>query len=108
VPDMVVSTPEQRRKRGVVGSAELVVEILSPHDETYEKLPFYESLGVKEVLVIDPETRKVELFVLRTKRLRKAKPDREGRVRSKVLDVRFSTKRGPKLRVEANAQTSDI
>lgn len=35
-------------------SAPLVVEVLSPDDETFAKLPFYASRGVVEVWVADP------------------------------------------------------
>jgi Uma2 family endonuclease len=37
----------------------LVVEILSPGDETWEKLPFYAAHDVDEVLIVDPGERKV-------------------------------------------------
>ena len=42
-----------------------MVEILSPNDETYQKLDWYASVGVGEVLIIEPETRGVELFANR-------------------------------------------
>jgi Uma2 family endonuclease len=63
VPDLVVARPEHYwPELGIVGAAELVVELRSPGDETYEKLPFYAGLGCRQVLVIDPETGEVELF----------------------------------------------
>ena len=37
-------------------TAALVVEIVSPGDETYEKVPFYAAHGVEEVLVVEPES----------------------------------------------------
>jgi len=40
----------------------LVIEIHSPDDETYKKLPWYAKQGVREVVVINRDTRKVELF----------------------------------------------
>ena len=30
-----------------------MVDVVSPDDQTYEKLPFYESIATREVLVID-------------------------------------------------------
>lgn len=42
-----------------VPTAAVVVEILSPDDETWEKLPFYARAQVDEVLVIDRENRQV-------------------------------------------------
>lgn len=40
-------------------TAAVVVEILSPDDETFEKLPFYASRDVDEVMVIDGARRSV-------------------------------------------------
>lgn len=44
-------------------TAEIVVEIVSPSDESLMKFDFYFGIGVEEVLVIDPEQRSVEWFV---------------------------------------------
>jgi Uma2 family endonuclease len=52
-PDVAVFTPEHAGKRGIEGRAELVVEVRSPDDEAYQKLPFYERVGVQEVLVVE-------------------------------------------------------
>lgn len=43
-------------------TAAIVVEILSPEDESRRKLPFYFRAGVEEVLIIDPDARRVEWF----------------------------------------------
>ena len=45
-------------------TAALVVEVLSPADETWEKLPFYAAHGVDEVLILDPEARTVQWLAL--------------------------------------------
>jgi Uma2 family endonuclease len=52
-PDVVVARSQHTSERGVEGQAELVVEIRSPDDETYQKLPFYEHVGVREMLVVE-------------------------------------------------------
>jgi Uma2 family endonuclease len=52
------------RQAAYLGGPDLVVEILSPGDETPQKLPFYAALGVREVLIIDPETRRPQLLRL--------------------------------------------
>jgi Uma2 family endonuclease len=96
VPDLVFARPEQYTKQGV-GGAELVVELLSEGDESREKLGFYAELGVSEVLLIDPDTREIELYVLRGGRLHVALPDDHGAVRSQVLGVSFTTAPGPRL-----------
>ncbi len=41
-------------------TAALVVEILSPEDESRRKLDFYVRAGVEEVLIVDPDERTVE------------------------------------------------
>lgn len=45
-------------------TAALVVEIVSPGDETYAKLAFYAKRGVDEVLIVDHEERSVEWLAL--------------------------------------------
>jgi Uma2 family endonuclease len=74
VPDQLYARPEFRSERGFEGRASLVVEILSPNDETYAKLDWYASVGVGEVLVIDPATRGVELFANRDGRMSPVQP----------------------------------
>ncbi len=41
-------------------TAALVVEIVSPGDESWEKLPFYADHKVDEVLIVDPDKRSVD------------------------------------------------
>ena len=48
-----------------MSTAALVVEIVSPDDETWEKLPFYAAHGVDEVLIVDPQERSVHWLALR-------------------------------------------
>ncbi|HSZ69215.1 MAG TPA: Uma2 family endonuclease [Solirubrobacteraceae bacterium] len=45
-------------------TAALVVEIVSPGDETWQKLPFYAAHDVDEVLILDPEERAVHWLAL--------------------------------------------
>ena len=40
-------------------TAAMVIEIVSPDDETWEKLPFYAAHHVDEVLIVDPQERTV-------------------------------------------------
>ena len=63
VPDLVVARPEHVSERGVEGRAELVIEIRSPGDESYEKVPFYADVGCQEVLIVDRDTLELALFV---------------------------------------------
>lgn len=47
-----------------LNTAAVVVEVLSPDDETYDKLPFYADHGVDEVLVVDSAERRVRVLAL--------------------------------------------
>ena len=40
----------------------MVVQIVSPDDETYEKFGFYAERGVEEILVADPTARSVTIW----------------------------------------------
>ena len=40
-------------------TAAIVVEIVSPGDETWQKLPFFAAHEVDEVLIVDPEERAI-------------------------------------------------
>jgi Uma2 family endonuclease len=65
VPDICVLLPSSQAKvesTYIAGGPDLVIEIHSPDDETYKKLPWYAKQGVREVVVINRDTRKVELF----------------------------------------------
>lgn len=78
VPDIVVFRPELDGDRGVIGPASLAVEIRSPGDESFEKLPFYERLGVEEVLIIDRDTKVVRRWVNGEGGLEETEPDEGG------------------------------
>jgi Uma2 family endonuclease len=45
-------------------TAALVLEILSPRDKTWQKLPFYAARGVRELLIVDPRERTVRWLAL--------------------------------------------
>ncbi|MHB2000708.1 MAG: Uma2 family endonuclease [Solirubrobacteraceae bacterium] len=47
-----------------IPTAALVLEVLSPGDETWEKLPFYAAHDVDELLIVDPEQRAVHWLAL--------------------------------------------
>jgi hypothetical protein len=48
-----------------LSTAAIVVEILSPGDETWQKLPFYAAHDVDEILIVDPDARTVTWLGLR-------------------------------------------
>lgn len=45
-------------------TAALVIEIISPDDETWNKLQFYAAHGVEELLIVDPQERTVDWLAL--------------------------------------------
>ncbi len=47
-----------------LSTAALVVEIVSPGDETWDKLPFYAAHQVDELLIVDPQKRTVAWLAL--------------------------------------------
>jgi Uma2 family endonuclease len=63
VPDLGV---HRERRAGVwVPTAAIVVEILSPSDEAWQKLPFYAERQVDELLFVDPAEQAVTWLALR-------------------------------------------
>ncbi|MGW8256789.1 MAG: Uma2 family endonuclease [Thermoguttaceae bacterium] len=54
------------------GAADFLVEIISSGDRTREKIPFYNRIGVVELLVIDREPWALELYQRRDSRLQLA------------------------------------
>ena len=43
-------------------TAAVIVEVLSPEDETFDKFPFYARSGVDEIVVADPDARSVRIW----------------------------------------------
>jgi Uma2 family endonuclease len=72
------------------GGPDAVIEIRSPDDETYEKLPFFARLGVREVLVIDRDTKQPEVFRLAGTQYIAVQADADGWLRSETMRVRLS------------------
>jgi hypothetical protein len=63
VPDVVVFPPDVASERGVEGRATLSIEIRSPGDESYQKIPYYGRIGVAELLIIHRDTKDVRRWV---------------------------------------------
>ncbi|WP_433292204.1 Uma2 family endonuclease [Pseudonocardia sp. CA-142604] len=90
VPDQLYCTAEHFSERGAEG-AELVVEIRSNDDETYDKIGFYGLLGVREMIVAHPHDRRVELFRALGGRLVPVQPGASGELTSEVLGIVLRT-----------------
>ncbi len=107
VPDLVLVEPKHASERGVEGRAALVVEILSPNDESRDKLPFYARTGVSEVWLVHPVTRVIEIFTLAEGELVEVAPA-AGSVRSPLLGIELTTVAGPKLQIRDGAHVDEI
>lgn len=57
---------------------DVVLEVRSPGDETDEKVPFYEDVGVREELIIDRDTRKPQVLRLVAGRFTTVSPNPDG------------------------------
>ncbi len=106
VPDLLFCRPDHLSERGAEG-AELVVEFRSPGDESYAKLDFYATMGVREVLVAHLKPRRVELFRLVEGRLLPATADAAGEHVCEVLGIRLSSVDGA-LRLTWPGGTADV
>jgi Uma2 family endonuclease len=84
------------------GGPDAVIEIRSPEDETYEKLPFYARLGVREVIVVDRDTKRPEIFRLAGSSFVALQQDADGWLRAETMSVRFRAVEGTprRLRIE--------
>lgn len=97
VPDLLFCRSEHLSDRGAEG-ADIVVEVRSPDDESYAKLDFYAARGVREVLVLHPKGRRVELFRTVDGQMTVLSRDASGAIVSDVLGISFATVDG-KLRI---------
>jgi Uma2 family endonuclease len=95
IPDLVLLMGNRLRIcRGdyLDGAPDVVIEILSPNDETREKMPFYARIGVPEVWLVDGETRQPEIHVLRGDGYQPLSTDTEGWFCSPATGIRLRRK----------------
>jgi Uma2 family endonuclease len=59
----------QNRDTHWVGGPDFIVEIISPDDRSRDKLAFYASIGVRELLLVDRAPWRLELYQLRGEQL---------------------------------------
>jgi Uma2 family endonuclease len=107
-PDLMVVDPKYLIRRGTEGPVELAIEVLSPDDESRDKIPFYATRGVKELWLVDPDSRAVEVYLLRGTTYFTIVPDRAGILRPPALDLELSIIAGPKLRMTWPGGSAEI
>jgi Uma2 family endonuclease len=74
-PDVVVFLKDTQAKNcGThwVGGPDFAIEVVSKNDRTLEKLPFYASVGTRELLVIDRQPLSLTLYRLQNEELAEA------------------------------------
>jgi Uma2 family endonuclease len=87
-----------------------LLEIRSPEDETYDKLPFYAALAVREVIVCHRDTKEPEIFRLAGSQYVAVQRDAEGGLVSEVLAIGFRRVDGtpPRLRLDDIHVTANV
>jgi len=92
VPDLVMLTPQRfhiDQNEYFDGGPDAVVEIHSPGDEAYEKLDFYAKVGVREVWIIERDSKRPEIYELSEGKLKPRAADAECWVRSEVVGAQM-------------------
>ena len=68
IPDIVIlCDKDKKRFKGIYGAPDLVVEILSPSTDVKdmgEKKDIYGKTGVKEYWVVDPQSKKITVYLI--------------------------------------------
>ncbi len=65
VPDVLVflaGTEAVNHGEFWTGAADFIIEVTSPRDRSYEKIPFYSQIGVREMLILNRQKWVLELF----------------------------------------------
>lgn len=102
VPDLVIVLPQRfdiDRRNYLEGAPDVAIEIRSPDDETYEKLPFYAELGVPEVWIIHRDTKETEIHLLKRGRYKPQAVRADGWLRSPGTGIELRVGRPGKLAV---------
>ena len=101
-PDLIILLPQRYgidQNEYFEGGPNVVVEIHSPGDEAYDKLPFYAALDVSEVWIIHRDTCQPELYRLQRNRYKRKSPSAGGWLRSNETGIELSRAKGIKLAI---------
>ncbi len=111
VPDRSFLCPERYgllQGGWIVGGPDAVLEIVSPGDESRQKLPFYLALGVREAILIDRDSKQVEIFRASASEFVAAAPDAAGWIASEVLKTELRREVVRDGRVRLHIRRSDL
>ncbi len=106
IPDLSLSRPQHESERGLEGAA-LVVEVLSPNDESRDKFGFYARVGVAEVWILDPTSREPEIYTCIDRAFVRV-PSIGGVHHSPLLGITLEVIDGPLLRVSDGDDVTTI
>ncbi len=109
VPDLVLITPDRfdiEQETHLEGAPNVVVEIRSPADETDEKLPFYASLVVPEVWIIDRDTKQPEIHLLSGESYDSQSPADDGWLRSQATGIQLRAAGGSRITLQVAGDES--
>ena len=107
-PNLAVSHPDHRSHRGIEGRAELVVEIRSPYDETWEKLAFFAEMGIPEVLILDFDSAVLLRLRADSPSYIEVAADVDGSVRSAVLPFWFANLGVGRIRITTASDEAEL
>ena len=112
IPDLVLLTPARfaiDRNEYFEGAPDVVVEIHSAGDESYDKLPYYAELGIPEVWIIDRDRKEPEIYVLQAGRYERHMAGDDGWARSAATGIELRAGRPGKLdiRLAGHATTQE-
>jgi Uma2 family endonuclease len=112
VPDLILWTQDRAwmdRKTHFEGPPLVAIEIYSgPDDEAYDKLPFYATLGVPEVWIIDRDSKDVDLFVLENGQYQKKAVGADGWRVSAATGIEMQPAGGGKLRIRLEKDDASV
>lgn len=100
IPDIVLVTPSRfgiDHNEYFEGGPDVVVEIRSAGDESYEKLEFYARIGVAEVWIIDRDSRACEIHILKAGRYELQSPVNGGWLLSAATEIELNPGANGKL-----------
>jgi Uma2 family endonuclease len=114
IPDVSVMRPDRLPQgEAMFVRPNVVFEVRSPGDETYEKLPFYAAVGVEAVVVIERDTKAIQVFALSSGSFVLLAPASDGWTVVQAIDVELRTESSERgsalhLRLSGQAETDRV
>ena len=110
IPDLILVSPDRLsgfQETHFAGAPLVAIEIRSPGDDSYEKLPFYAKLGTPEVWIIPNDSREIDLLMLSDGAYLNAVPNDDGWLTSPATGVQFRHQPHCHLEIRLEATPTD-